>query len=203
MANPFDPVPASSEAPAAGAPAAPVLTDEEKAAAAAEKAVADDNAKRVEEARKIAEAQAAKEKSAAETEKSKQKSAHIVTVTGGVSKLGIANSCGNDGVPIPRDGPLTIALVKTSNPTPGLHPGTEANCVARLPDKSEIGDLVEVYCVPGQNGPAAFVHPPTKEAIGLLPVSTGDNPGTGIGVAPGSGTAFRKTSATLWQVLGG
>lgn len=134
--------------------------------------------------------------------KAKQKSAHIVSIVGGKPKNGIANSTGNDGVPILRDGELTIALIGTSNPGTGTHPGTDINCVARLPDDAEIGDVVEAYCVPGLTGTSAIVHPPEGESIGILPVSTGDNVGTGIEVPATGGRRFRKTSVANWQVTG-
>jgi hypothetical protein len=134
--------------------------------------------------------------------KAKQKAAHIVTVTPGKPKNGMAFSTGNDGTPIPRDGPLTIALIETKNPGVGSHPGADIDCVARLPDKSEIGDLVEVYCVPGLTGPSALIHPPKGESIGPLPVSTGDNVGTCVEVPASAGRLFRKTSASAWHVTG-
>lgn len=134
--------------------------------------------------------------------KAKQKSAHIVTIVGGKPKNGIANSTSDDGVPIPRDGVLTIALIETRNPGTGTHPGTDIECVARLPDKSEIGDVVEAYCVPGLTGTSAYVHPPKGESIGILPVSTGDNVGTCIEVPATGGRRFRKTSVANWQVTG-
>lgn len=148
-----------------------------------------------------AEDHAAKEKASANSTTSKVKAAHIVSITGGKPTKGIANSVGDDGVAIPRDGTLTIALVTTLSPLPTHHPGEDINCVARLPDKSEIGDLVEVYCVPGLNGSSAIVHPPKRESIGILPVSTGDNGGTGVEVPADNGRRFRKISATAWQVL--
>lgn len=144
---------------------------------------------------------AADAKAAADAQKSKQKSSHIVTIMGGKPANGIAYSTGNDGAVIPREGALTIALVETLNPTGGTHPGTDANCVARLPEKSEIGDMVEVHCMPGTNGNSAIVHPNKKESIGTLPVSTGDNAGTGVEVPASAGRSFRKVSATAWQVL--
>ncbi len=153
-------------------------------------------------AQKEADAQAAKEKAAADALKAKQKAAHIVTVTGGKPKLGIANSTGNDGTPIPRDGVLTIALIATHNPGTGNHPGLDIDCVARLPEKSEIGDVVEAYCVPGTTGTSAYVHPPKGESIGVLPVSTGDNVGTCVEVPATAGRLFRKTAAAAWQVTG-
>jgi hypothetical protein len=178
-------------------------TDAEKETDAAAAAVAAANAKAAAQAKQAIDEQAAKDKAAADAEKAKQKAAHIVTIIGGKPAKGIANTTGNDGVPIPRDGAFTIALIGTTSPAPTHHPGMDINCVARLPEKAEIGDLVEAYCVPGLNGTSAFVHPPKKESIGVLPVSTGDNFGTGVEVPADSGRAFRKVSATAWQVLGG
>lgn len=147
--------------------------------------------------------QAAKDRAAAGSAAAKVKAAHIVAITGGKPCKGMANSTGNDGVAIPRDGVLTIALITTTSPRATHHPGEDVSCVARLPDKAEIGDVVEVYCVPGVNGGSAFVHPPKRESIGVLPVSTGDNVGTGVEVPPDTGRHFRKISAAAWQVLGG
>jgi hypothetical protein len=136
-------------------------------------------------------------------EKAKQRASHIVLVVGGKSALGAASSTGNDGVVIPREGPLTVALVKTLNPSGVYHPGVDIECVARLPDKSQVGDVVEVYCMPDENGSSAFIHPPVNESIGPLPVSTGDNVGTCVQVHPYFGRSFRKVSNAAWQVLGG
>ncbi len=155
------------------------------------------------EEEKEAEAAAAKKQAAKDAEKAKQKSSHMVSIVGGKPAKGIAASTGNDGVVIPRDGVLTLALVETLNPSAVHYPGLDANCVARLPDGSEIGDLVEVYCMPGSTGPSAFIHPPVDESIGILPVSTGDNVGTGVEVPSTAGRSFRKVSAANWQVLGG
>ena len=173
-------------------PEAPVLTDQEKAAATAAEAEA---------AEKQKEADTAKAK--ADDELAAQKAAHVVLIVGGKSPLGSANSTGNDGVEIKSDGPLTVVLVKTLNPSGVNHPGTDTSCVARLPGESKIGDVVEVYCVPDENGSSAFVHPPKDESIGTLPVSTGDNTGTCVEVPAATGRSFRKVSTTAWQVLGG
>lgn len=185
------------------APAPVVLTEAEKIAAAQAAEAEEAAAKEAAEAKRIADEQAAKEKAAADEQASKQKAAHVVLIKGGKPAKGIANSVGDDGTPIPRDGVFTIALVSTENPGTGNHPGTDVSCVARLPDKSEIGDVVEVYCVPGPNGTSALVHPPKKESIAHLPVSTGDNVGTCVEVSALAGRLFRKISATAWQVLGG
>ncbi len=190
----------------------PVTHDSITSATAADKAEQKEQDKEIAAAAKAAEDQATKDKAAAKAAeaKAKAKAAHIVSIEGGKPAKGMANSTGNDGVVIPRDGVviprdgvLTIALIGTSSPTPGLHPGNDANCVARLPDKSEVGDLVEAYCIPGLNGGSAYVHPPKWESIGNLPVSTGDNGGTGVEVPPDKGRRFRKISAAAWQVLGG
>ncbi len=182
---------------------APVLTPEEIEAKKVADAQAAEQKAAVEAAKKEADAQIAKEKAAADALKAKQKSAHIVTVVAGKPKNGMAASTGNDGTPIPRDGALTIALIATANPSGGgTHPGTDIACVARLPDKSEIGDVVEAYCLPGDTGTSAFVHPPKGESIGNLPVSTGDNVGTCVEVPATAGRLFRKTSAAAWQVIG-
>lgn len=182
---------------------APVLTAEEIEAKKVADAAAADAAKAAAEVQKALDAQAAKDKAAADALKAKQKAAHIVTIMAGKPKGGIALSTGNDGVPIPRDGPLTIVLIGTANPSHGgVHPGLDISCIARLPDKSEIGDEVEAYCVPGDTGTSAFVHPPKGESIGTLPVSTGDNSGTSVEVPATAGRVFRKTSASAWQVRG-
>ncbi len=180
-----------------------VLTAEEIEAKKVADAQAAEQAKMDAAIKKLADEKAAKEKAEADALKAKQKAAHIVTIVASKPKNGMALSTGNDGVPIPRDGVLTIALIGTSNPSgAGHHPGTDINCIARLPDKSEIGDLVEAYAIPGDTGTSAFVHPPKGESIGILPVSTGDNVGTCVEVTATAGRLFRKTSAAAWQVTG-
>jgi hypothetical protein len=182
---------------------APVLTPEEIEANKAADAQAAETAALAAKVKKAHDEQVAKDKAAADAIKAKQKSAHIVTVVAGKPKNGIALSTGNDGTPIPRDGVLTIALISTANPSgAGHHPGTDIACIARLPDKSEIGDVVEAYCIPGDTGSSAFVHPPKGESIGILPVSTGNNVGTCVEVPATAGRSFRKTSAAAWQVMG-
>jgi hypothetical protein len=191
--------PAPAVAPVAAPPVIPIIepavppTPEEVAA----KKEADEAAKE----QKAAEDKAAKEKKEADDKKkadlAKAKSAHIVPFVGGVPKNGIHAAVGNDGVKIVREGPLTIALITTCNP------GQSAGCIARLPEKSELGDMVEVYTVPEEGSAwsqGAGVFPPKGESINSLPVSTGDNTGTGVSVDAGDGKAFRKVSPTNWQV---
>lgn len=169
----------------------------------AEKAIADEAAKEAAEAKALADEQAAKDKAEADALAAAQKAAHIVSVVAGKPSKGIAEAVGNDGTPIPRDGPLTIALVTTLNPQGmGTNPGTDINCVARLPAGSEIGDTVAVFCTPAPGGTSVFLHPPKGESIGPLPVSTGDNVGTGVEVSAVAGRSFHKVSATSWQALG-
>ena len=182
---------------------APTLTADEQAAKQAADARAAADAKAADEVKKIADAQTAKDKAEADALKAKQKTGHILRVVGAKPPKGISNSTSNAGTPIPRAGPLTIVLISTTNPSgTGSHPGTDIGCIATLPDKSEIGDLVEAYAVPGEHGGSAFVHPPKGESIGVLPVSTGDNIGTGVEVPVFAGRLFRKISAAAWQVIG-
>lgn len=128
----------------------------------------------------------------------KAKAAHLFPYIGGIAAntMHPFGPTGNDGVPIVRDGVLTIALVTTINP------GMSPNCVATLPKNSEIGDVVEVYTISVDSGPGAALMPAVGNSIGNLPVSTGDNFGTGVEVKPDSGKQFRKVSATNWQMLG-
>lgn len=166
----------------------PKLTTEETAAAKEAKEASDRAAAEIKKAEDVKKAAIAK-----------AKSAHVVAFVGGVPKAGIHAAVGNDGVKISREGSLTIGLITTTNP------GLSAGCIARLPDKSEIGDVVEVYVIPEEGSAwaqGAGIFPPKGESIGGLPISTGDNIGTGVSVQAEYGKSFRKVSPTNWQVLG-
>jgi hypothetical protein len=187
------PEPAAAQTQPAEPPAEPavVLTQAEEIAAAQAAALKAEQDAAIAAAKKTADEQAAKDKAAADERASKQKAAHIVLVVGGKPDKSITAAVGNDCVPIPRGGPFTVALI------------LDTPCAVRLPDKSEIGDVVEAYCDPSDHGSAAFVFPPKDESIASLAVSTGENVGTCVQVLPHAGRLFRKTSATNWQVLGG
>jgi len=195
MLPPIIPVPGPTVPPTDPAvpPAEPVvvLSEAEQIAAAQAAALKADQDAAIAAAKKAADEAAAKDKAAADEQASKQKAAHIVLVVGGRPDKSITAAIGNDCVAIPRDGAFTAALI------------LDTPCAVRLPDKSEIGDVVEVYCAPSDHGSAAFVFPNKDESIASLAVSTGENVGTCVQVLPHAGRLFRKTSATNWQVLGG
>lgn len=125
----------------------------------------------------------------------------IVGLSGGATATSAAGSgIGDDANPIVRVSQTTAALVLTSF-------GPTHNCLARLPDDAEIGDVVEVYQDPASSASSVQVFPNIGEAIGNNPVSTGTNHSAGVTLSPNSagligGICFRKVSSGLWLPIG-
>lgn len=112
-------------------------------------------------------------------------------VTGGSTQ---ADAVGNDGTEIPAIAGIVVVLAQAS------HPSTWQT-VLRLSGDFEVGDVVEVYTLPGSVG-TLMVFPPSGSSIGNLAASVGTNTGVGVGINASSGAVFRKISSTSWMYVG-